>query len=133
MQAGPGALHTRLRLDELLLVVDDGVTALTPSRHQSLAPGAVRSPGSIDQDGVPEVTVMVGAVLRIGQRGQAGYVLREIGRRAGLGGIERPRYVPRPVRIPGPREVRPERHELVGERELWPADLAGRPGILRRV
>src|SRR5215510_13838762 len=97
------------------------VTASTPSLAQSLAPGAVRSPWSIDQDGVPEVTVMVGSVLRIGQRGQAGDVLREIGRRAGLGGIERPRDVPRPVRIPGLREVRPERHELVGERDLGPA------------
>src|SRR5262249_47222696 len=96
-------------------------------------PGAVRSPWSIDQDGVPEVTVMVGAVFRIGKRGQAGNVLREICRRAGLGGIERPRDIPRSVWIPGPRKVRPERHELVRERDLWPTDLGGIPRILRRV
>src|SRR5262245_26832967 len=62
---------------------------------------------------------MVGRVLSIGPRAQAGYVLRRDTRRVGLVDESRPRRVTRPVGVTGPREVGPCGNKLIGERSFF--------------
>ena len=69
----------------------------------------------VDDDLVPEVAVMASTELGIGERGQTGYVLRQVFRHAFLIDKPRPRRVSGSVRIAGARKVGPGCDQLVGE------------------
>ena len=83
----------------------EGQAALTPAARLRL----------VDDDLVPEVAVMASTELGIGERGQTGYVLRQVFRHAFLIDKPRPRRVSGSVRIAGARKVGPGCDQLVGE------------------